>query len=494
MHYFRGKMLVFPLILVGCWLLWKRRTDGLTSFDLPLAWLAKIGASCVFIYIYSWYYGSGTLTADPDAFMRESALLQKVAAVSPFDYLRFLTGTETPAMIRQYLSETAHWSAGDLTLINDSKNVIRVNSLLLFISGGSICFHAFFLGLLSTLGFREVYLAFRGKTALPDRVLWWIIILMPGVLFWTAGILKEPLLMVGLSLVLRAWMGELPLWSRGWRAGLGLLLMLGFKPYVLGCFLLAGVVYLTGKWFFRKRPLLAPLPGIVLSAVVFGLLPSFREHTTHYLTRKQFDFVNIGQGGLHAYADTCFFYFRPDQFQYLRYDKGDTLVWLTRPLKAKQVVLGKAHPFYDVYLHPNTKPWLIYFRSSGCSSNIEVTPIGGSFGQLIRNIPEALCNAGLRPLPGDPGGWLKYLAMLETLGLCIWIIVTLRGWRDAHPETKLQVITLWFFALALLLLIGWTTPVLGALVRYRIPAYFALVLAGILLYRKRRAASERDTI
>jgi len=46
------------------------------------------------------------------------------------------------------------------------------------------------------------------------------------------------------------------------------------------------------------------------------------------------------------------------------------------------------------------------------------------------------------------------------------------------------------FAVVLLLLIGWITPVLGAIVRYRIPAYFALLIAGLLLYKKKETKHE----
>ncbi|MBI3237607.1 MAG: hypothetical protein HYZ43_01975, partial [Flavobacteriia bacterium] len=124
------------------------------KYDLLLAWAIKLAAGGLFLVVYSQYYGSGTLTADPKAFMHESALLNQVAHKSFTDYLRFLTGMETQSMIDHYLSATTHWSGGDLTLINDSKNVIRVNSLLYFLSNGNIYLHILVFGFLSLLGFR----------------------------------------------------------------------------------------------------------------------------------------------------------------------------------------------------------------------------------------------------------------------------------------------------------------------------------------------------
>lgn len=483
-------MRIILLVLVGGWLLKTRRTEGLKSYDLLLAWGAKMLLSCLFIYIYTHYYGSGTLTADPEAFMRESQLLRSVADTSFADYLRFLVGMESPEMVTRYLSETMHWSSGDLTLINDSKNVIRVNSLLLFISGGSVYFHAFFLSLFSLLGFREVYLTFRTQVQLPSRLFWWLLILMPSLIFWTGSMLKEPLLLVGLCLVIRAWLGKLTVVQRSWRWVLGILLMLAFKPYVIICLIPAFIVYYMGKWFFRSRAIWSVLVFLGFMSLLLALFPQQREKTVHYLTRKQFDFINIGQGGLHAYADTCFFYFRPDQFHLLRIRTTDSFVWLKEPAKAKQVMFGRAHPFKDVWLQPNDQRWIIYFQSRGCASHVEVTPINNSFRQLLLSIPEAFSNAAFRPFFGDPGGWLKYFAIAETLVLFVCVAYCFRFWKRTDRNTRLIVVSLLVFAVVLLLLIGWVTPVLGAIVRYRIPAYFALLVAGLLLYKKKETKHE----
>lgn len=477
-------MAIILLILIGTLFLLRKRTAGLHTVDLPVSWGLKIVASLIFLYVYSHYYGSGTLTADPSTFMYESGLLAQVAANSVPDYLRFLFGMETPEMVVEHLSSTIHWTAGDLTLINDSKNVIRINSLLYLLSGGNIYFHLFFLNLLSLLGARELYLAFQQRMGTRKRLFWYSLLLLPSIIFWTSSILKEPLLIAGLALVLRAWMGELPLRQSWWRWLLGILLMIGFKPYVLLCLLPALLLYYLSRLFFSGKVLI-PL-GLLFAATVLFLscFPQKRAAVTHRLTRFQFDFVNVGKGGIHAYADTCFFYFRPDQFRYLKINPGNDSVRLLKPLLAKKVKLGKAHPFADVYLQPNKQQWYLYYYSVGCRSNIEVTSINSSFPQLLKNIPEALVNASFRPFFGDPGGRLKYFSIIETLFLFSWVIYRMRSLRSADRITRLQIVSLWLFALLLLLLIGWTTPVLGAIVRYRIPAYLALFLSGWLIQQK----------
>jgi len=479
-------MAITLLILVGGWFLWKRKTDGLTSIDLLLTWAIKLLAALLFLFIYTHYYGSGTLTADSKAFMVESHLLQNVAYVSFGDYLRFLFGLETQEMVHHYLSNTTHWNTGDLTLINDSKNVIRINSVLYFISNGNVYFHAFVFSFFSLLGFRELYLTFSQSIHFSKRVFWYALILLPSMLFWTASMLKEPLMIVGMCLLLRALLGELTKKQRLWRFSVGVILMLAFKPYVLFCLIPAVLIYVTIKWVFKGKIIISILSVLGVVVILGAVFPLQREKSVFYLTRKQFDFINIGNGGMHAYADTCFYFFHPDQFQYLTLNEKDSSVFLNKTVHAKQVELGKALPFKDVILHPNKDRWILYFKSDGCASNVPVTFIDGSSSQVIKNIPEAFVNAAFRPFFGDPGGWLKYFAIIETLLLFAWVIFSFRYWKEASPQIRLQVTTLLVFSIVLLILIGWITPVLGAIVRYRIPAYMAILVASLLLFKQKK--------
>lgn len=475
-------MVSILLVLIGCWVLWKLPANGLYKADLLVAWAMKLLAGGLFLWIYSEYYGGGTLTADPEAFMRESKLLHDVAGKSFGDYLTFLFGGETQAMVDHYLATTTHWNTGDLTLFNDSKNVIRINSLIYFFSGGHIFTHVIIFTFFSLLGFREVYQTFAQRVHLQNRVFWYLLIGVPSLIFWTGSMLKEPLMMLGFCLVLRAWLGELSFASRVWRLLVGVTLLLCFKPYVLVCLLPAIVFWwVCTKWMKGRIALTITLFSGLLIAFI-ALLPKLADKAVFMLTRKQFDFINVGQGGLHAYADTCFYFFRPDQFGYLDVDENKEEVYLRQPLRAKKVTAGKALPFKDVDLQPNHKPWLLYYHSEGCTSYIDVTPIDNSGGQLLKNIPEAFVNAAFRPFFGDPGSDPKYLAVLETILLFAGFLFSLFFLRHASAQTRVDLAALLLFAFLLFLLIGWITPVLGAIVRYRIPAYLAIFLTSVLLY------------
>jgi hypothetical protein len=472
--------MVFTLLLVGLtWFVWKFKTNGLSRTDLLIGWGIKVLFGVLFMIIHTKIYGIGEVTVDWEEYMEDSMTLNQVAYQSFGDYLRFLFGTNTEAAVGHYLANTHHWSAGDLDLMNDSRNVLRINSLIVFISNGNVYVHILIFSFFSFIGLREIFQAFRERIFYNKRLFWFALFLFPTLSFWTSSVLKEPLMILGFAFILNALFGGLSVKSRLWRFALGFVLMLGFKPYVLGCLLLSIPVFLLGKWVFRKRVLLAPLTMLAGLALVFTLFSGLRKNVTHRLTRMQFDFINVGRGGMHAYADSCFYYFRTDQFADLEFtDKG---VQAKKDLTAKKVTFGMSYPFRDIRLKPGEGPWSVVFIGEACGSYIEVTPIGNDFGQLLKNIPEALSNAAFRPTFRDPGGKLKILSFLETIAL--FLLLTFGLWynrKNRPPEEKNILVFLITFSVVLLVLIGWTTPVLGAVVRYRMPAYLALFLIAFI--------------
>jgi hypothetical protein len=215
-----------------------------------------------------------------------------------------------------------------------------------------------------------------------------------------------------------------------------------------------------------------------LLIVLGSVFSNQRVTVVNYLTRKQFDFVNVGKGGLHVQADTCFYYFQPYQYENLSIQKD---VVLLKPCDAYVMRFGSTQRPKKVHLNPTGKHWKIHYYTKGCLSFIETTPINNSVIQLIKNIPEALTNSILRPFPTDHGSYLFWLSIFETWGILYFMILAIIKRRNLSNQNKGLVFALGIFALSLFLLIGFTTPVLGAMVRYRFPAQLALILIGIII-------------
>lgn len=473
-------MSFFILLILMSLFLWKRSTVGLNQWDFQIGLGIKLAFSFLFVSVYSAYYGDGMLTSDIHVFMWESGLLADVATHSIKDYFTFLFGFEDQELILQYLSKTDHWTSGDLALINDAQNVMRVNSLLHFLSGGNVFFHLLFFSGVLLLCSRELYLALRRVVVINDRKLWYALLLFPSVAFWSGSILKEPLMLSGLFLFISGVLRILTWKQRTWRILLGSVLMLMFKPYVFFLLLIAVLPYILMKLVFKVRAWQSLLLTVGLVLLGTWVLPEKRDEVVHYLWRKQYDFDNVSRGGLHILADSTFYYVETEQYENFTFI-DDKFVILHQPIHAKRMRLGMEYPFEDVMLSDTGKVWVNYYSTNKCGSYIHTTFINDSYSQLIKNIPEAFVNAAIRPWPTDPGGNLKWFNILETLGLFCWMIYGLIKYRKQRtPFQNDLVLLIAGFAILLFLLIGWTTPVLGAIARYRIPAYLGLFVIGMI--------------
>jgi hypothetical protein len=447
---------------------------------VPSAFLLKILVGSFFLYVYSIHYGRGALSADAGAFMRESKMVFEVFFKSPLDYLKLVSGIgETDELIHKYLPHTFHWDAGDLTIINDSKNVLRVHSLIHFFSFGNPFIHMLVMSFLSLLATIHLYKSIRSYSNLKSYLLFSILFLVPSTLFWTSGILKEPMLFLGIALFVRGVLDPTMGKRKYYFIPAGLILMLLFKPYVLACILPALGFHFIYRYFGGESILKSLAISSALLAITVLVFPKTEETFTHYISRKQFDFDNVGKGGIHVLGDTCFYYFKPEQIDLLDF-KGN-LVTLKSATDAYVIYFGSIQSPIPIHLQATGETWQVAYKSVGCLSYIEPKLIENSTSQLIKNIPESLANSVLRPYPGDPGSWLKIPAMFEVWIIFFVFLICITYRRKLNGAEKGLIGALFIFALSLYLLIGWTTPVIGAIARYRFPAQLAVVFIGLIL-------------
>ena len=480
---------MFLLIFFGLRYLKTFHSPELSVWTLPLAFSVKALVAICFIYLYTYILGNGTLGEDAGVFMRESKMLNEVFWESPSAYFKFLTGIgETQALIEQYLPETTHWDIGTQSLVNDNKNLLRIHSLIHFISFNSPYVHAFILSLISLVGLKLVYLTFENRVTFSKKLFFWILILLPGLLFWGSSLLKEPFMILGLGLLLHGLFGNRN--AKGsWVIGIiGALLLLGFKSYVLFA-LIPALVFLTVTKLLPKHKILGSLGTMLLFfGVLFFAFPSQREKTIKRISRKQFDFINIAQGGAHVYADSIFYYFTPMQIAELEFE-GDS-VMLKHDMHAQILKLGQIDRPIPVYLRADGSKWFVYFKNDRSNGFIPLTKIDNSYGQLFNNIPEALINALLRPFPNDPGSSLKYLAFLETLLIFGMLGFAFLRRKKLEESDQITIITLLIFIVSLSLFIGWITPVVGAIARYRIPVYLSIFLISATIIGQKNTKHE----
>ncbi len=456
------------------------RIEGLNKWSLPWAYGLKVIIGLFFLFIYTEFYGNGTLDADAGIFMRESRILNNVFSESPIDYFKFLTGIgDNTYLQHKYLHETHLWDAGAQSLINDNKNILRIHSLLHFISFGRPVIHVLFFCLVSTIGTRQLLIGIASKTDLNKTILFWSIILIPSALFWTSGILKEPFMFLGIGLLARGLLAQMSRLKRGTLIFLGVVLLLGFKPYVILSFIPA----LLFIGFHKILPKFKIIGSILLLTIITStsllIFSKKREQMVHLITRKQQDFKNVGKGGIFAWNGDGFYYFEPSQFPDIIINEDD--VQLKKPLKATLIDHGGFESPIPILIPKDGTKWPIYFMSEQSQGYIEIEDINDSFSQLLINIPGAIRNCLLRPYISDPGTWMKYPAIIEMWLVLLFIVYVFLKRRKINEGVRVIIVSLLLFIFTLSIIIGLTTPVLGAIVRYRLPITIAIVIIGLLI-------------
>lgn len=483
-------MLFSQIILFGLILLllyWIAKRDEQISFlQLLIAYGIKISTALIFIFIYTNHYGNGTLSADASDFLFESEIMNKIFQNSPGDYFKLFFGfDEIGELSKIYLSDTHHWDSNSQLLFNDNRNLMRFHSLIYFVSDGWIFIHIALSSLVSLIAFYLIARSFNHWFKLNFVPFFFFILCLPSVLFWSSTILKEPFLFLGIGLVLYSFLDIHPKWKRLSLFLIGTLFLLAFKPYILFC-MLPGIVF---YWVVAKKEWIGSgifLSGSAVLFVVTILFTPIGQSITEKLTRKQFDFLNISQGGSHLIGNNCFLYIEPSQSEKLQVDNEKEATILEDVIARKFDYQYKTAP-KDTLLSKGAVYAVIISRDPS-NSFIPVREIEDKPSRLLGNIPEALMNVILRPFLWDSGSLLLIPAAIESLVLILAFAFGLRYWKRLTSKERKLFIAVWIFILALALLIGWVTPVHGAINRYRTPIYLAIGVLTYFLYSKRKKA------
>lgn len=454
---------------------------------MPIGLAIKLIAGWVFFYIYSTYYGSEHLTADAGQFLKESKLLSDVFWHSPTDYFSSMFGLEDRAMIKQYLNDTSHWDAGPNSILNDSKNLIKIHSVVHFFSFGLPAIHILFSCFVSLFGVFHLTKAFQNFVTIQPKWLFLILLLAPSTLFWTSGLLKEPFLFLGIGLFCRGILRcDDTVWKKIGYIAIGILLLIGFKPYTLVCILAATAVFLIFSKIKNKKLAFGIFGTLIILVASLIFLPK-NNKIVNTLSAKQSDFIGISRGGNFIRTDTCFFIFSNEQMDLFRIE--DSAYYLTEAVEVEFLYPNSKSAPQKAVAYPNKNPWWYGYNYGHCGSYIPVRYINNSPTTLFKNIPEAIINATLRPFIGDPGSNFKYLATVEIWLLFGTLIIVFFKRRTVNTKEFALIMALVVFSILMLLLIGWVTPVLGAIVRYRFSALLAIMIIGVILIPKRKTLS-----
>jgi hypothetical protein len=476
--------ILYSVIVIFLLSQWKRFHHGFANKLLMPGILAfKLVVALVFYYHPIGYLHDGPL------FLGESRQLAALFYSEPLTYLKFLTGIgETPEMVMEYMRDTIYWDKPD-QIYNDSKSLVRANSLLQILSFQNDQINLLWIAALNLIGLQGIYRAITSISSGKNTLLFLLIFLLPSTMLWGASILKETYLILGIGLLMEGFFYPSSRKIRMLKLILGSFLLILFKPYILFCAaigLIAAVLFKLLPW--KKLSLTI---GILMVVGLLGVLFSrgTRLDFTEHISRKQHDFINLANGGIWIETDSNYIGFPIERMSSFRKKEINNTTFIQAIDTVTGLIRTHGEPNRYVLFSPDTTYHYVVHLLEPTGSQIDIIEINNSLPNLLASSPLALVNVLFRPLPNDPPKKVeKWYFILENWFFLALLLVAL--WRNklTTAEEWAIVLGLLTFALTLGLLIGWTTPVLGAIIRYKLPIVFAFItMSWLLLYPVKRA-------
>ncbi len=385
----------------------------------------KVAAGTLLWAIYTVIYPD-RLTADIFKFYDDSAVMFSALPGRPRDYLQMLFGiqNDTPYFTEEYYRKMNNWFRQyESEVHNDAHTVIRFNALVRLISFGEFHVHTVIAAFLSTTGMVAIYRTFVKKLPGRERLLMIAIFLLPSVLFWASGVIKESLLFFGLGILIHQVFRSIE--KRNNAAGLIALFFSVILLFYLKIYVLLSLVPALLLWAWSRNGTSIAIAwkavviygsGIVLALSIHHLIPGF--DVIGLIALKQKDFI-----GLATSVDSGSFVQPP--------------LITPDPLS---LLINAPYAIYITLIGP-----LIHFT--------------GTFGAIAA------------------------LENFLIISAFVFLLVYAKPWRSVDRPL---VISLIGYCVLLALVIGWTTPVMGAIVRYRTPLLPFLLIIALLLFDHQR--------
>ena len=415
-------LLGLAFVTIFCFLICKLtvfRRLGLVPKWLLLLFATKLVAAFALIGVYKIVYDDEN-TGDINKYHKAGLVLYSAMEENPADYFKMVSGicADEP-QLECYYDKADYWyKAWNYGLLNDNRTIIRYNALLDLFTQGNLWLNLIISAFVAFCGSYLLALAMLGFAGGRRWAAVVAAFLVPSVVFWSSGMMKECLVMFSLGLLMFSWTA---LWRK---FGIIKLLVVFVSAWLL----------LLSKFYI----LLAMLPGLVIFAA-----------PTKFGAKK----LLISSVVVFALVVVLFFF----SGNIFGYDLVDTIV-------------KKQHDFIN----------MVTYEADYSGSNIEIKELEPTFISFATALVPAYINTLLRPFVTEANSFVKLVCCVENIVfLMFFLYMCVRFKRIDNNQFRIVLFTL-YFMLILYALIGMTTPNLGALVRYKIPV-MPFMLFSILI-------------
>ncbi len=373
----------------------------------------KLSCGIAFTQVYSDHYGSRK-TGDAFRFFDDAVILNSSLEEGLDVYLKIFTeiGMREDERAMTYYNRMTHMQRPFyMGFFNDNATIIKANSLVLHFSRGNYYVHIAFWSFFTLIGLVAIYKLLAAYFPRKKAAMFLAVFLLPSVLFWASGVLKESILIMGLGLFVLGFFR----WIYGEHSKadifglfLGFVLLLITKGYVLQCMAPAILGLILVKAFKgRKFYFWFALPHLLALILVFaGGYISDKLDVPRIMGLKQIAFANVAE-------------------------------------------------------------------QSNSGSAIELPEIRQSTDVIV-HAPQALSTAYLRPWPWEWDKITYIPPALENLFLMICLLLMAWNFKKPYGLAIPILAFSASFALVMGVLTGEVVSIIGALVRYKVPSLIFL--------------------
>lgn len=257
------------------------RNSGLSLFELLLFFLLKVLVGFLLIWVYSNIYPERN-RADVFKYFDDACIIWSNANYNILSVFKFLLSTLSPSF-ELLVANTHHVDKQGGGFLDASHlSVIKLNLVIRLFSSGYIFIHSLWFSFLSFIGCVAIYQVFslindKGKFALKCSFF-----LLPSLLFWGSGLIKESLVFFSIGLLILSFHNAV---TKKSIVAVVLFSFIAFflltlKPFILFAFILSVLFYVLPLKFKMVFTLLLTVVFLLFSnSIAMKLLGKRNEFT-----------------------------------------------------------------------------------------------------------------------------------------------------------------------------------------------------------------------
>jgi len=487
-----GIILAIFYTVVFIFLIWKIkffRIENLSRKWIVFVFILKILSGTALWFVYTHLYPD-RLTADIFKYFDDGKIMYDVLFSKPLDYIKMLFAIPDASLNHYYIEDMRHWTrAFGMGLYNENRTIIRFNAFVDLFSFGNYHVHTVFICFLSLTGLMGIYKSFLPFLSNKKKELFAAVFLLPSVLFWGSGVLKEGLVLFSLGMCVYYYfklVNENFSFKRLLLVLLFVFLLAVSKLYILIALLpalMAHFLIVKTKYSFPEIKYLMMLVFIFSIGLIIPIY-----HFPSMLMEKQRQAIYMARGGSYLGNQT------EKKFVYIEPKFENRVIRLKDHPDSCKIVQGVSYVSWNletnrdsvyVKISTDTLTYWIYYDQPAAGSHIEIPFIEETIASVLKYSPLAFVNVAFRPHLLEAKNPLMIISAIETFFILVFIFICM-----IFHLKKIQNRHLIYFCLCMVILlfvlIGLTTPILGAIARYKIPALPFLLIAFLFILDKEK--------